>query len=80
LYYPDELDILLEKKLSFIAEQGYITVYEESHSAIMETWRTRLIQRLANRPEGFSKNGRLISGCSYNALNKGMMSTDGKTY
>ena len=51
-----------------------------SHSAVMETWRTRLIQRLANRPEGFSKNGKLISGCSYNALNKGMMSTDGRTY
>jgi arylsulfatase A-like enzyme len=53
---------------------------DASHSAILKAWRTRLIQRLANRPEGFSKNGKLISGCSYNALNKGMMSTNGRTY
>ncbi len=53
---------------------------DASHSAILKAWRTRLIQRLANRPEGFSKNGKLISGCSYNALNKGTMSTDGRRY
>jgi hypothetical protein len=51
---------------------------DESHSAILEAWRTRLIQRLANRPEGFSKNGKLISGRPYKPLNKGMMSTDGR--
>ena len=53
---------------------------DETHSAILETWRTRLIQRLVNRPEGFSKNGKLISGCPYNALNEGMMSTDDRKY
>ena len=38
---------------------------------ILESWRTRLIQRLADRPEGFSKNGRLIPGCPYRALIEG---------
>ena len=51
-----------------------------SHRAMLEAWRTRLTQRLANRPEGFSKNGKLVSGCPYRALNKGMMSTDGRTH
>jgi len=53
---------------------------DASHSTILETWRTRLVQRLANRPEGFSKNGRLITGRPYNALNEGMMSRGDRKY
>ena len=49
---------------------------DEAHSATLEMWRTRLIQRLANRPEGFSKNGKLLPGRPYKALNKGTLGTD----
>ncbi|MHC4497412.1 MAG: sulfatase-like hydrolase/transferase, partial [Planctomycetota bacterium] len=35
---------------------------DESHLTTLETWRNRLIERLAIRPEGFSENGRLIPG------------------
>lgn len=41
--------------------------------SILETWRNRLIERLATRPEGFSENGRLIPGRPYPALSDGMM-------
>jgi arylsulfatase A-like enzyme len=41
--------------------------------SLLETWRNRLIQRLAARPEGFSENGRLIPGRPYPALNEGTM-------
>ena len=37
-------------------------------------WRERLIQRLADRPEGFSRDGELITGCVYRPLNEGTMS------
>ena len=50
---------------------------DASHIAVLETWRGRLVQRLADRPEGFSENSRLIPGRPYHALNKGMMATDG---
>jgi arylsulfatase A-like enzyme len=53
---------------------------DEFHSTIMETWRARLVRRLANRPEGFSKNGKLIAGCPYNALNEGTISKDRGKY
>jgi arylsulfatase A-like enzyme len=53
---------------------------DKSHNTILKKWRSLLVQRLANRPEGFSENGELIPGCPYKALNKGMMSTDGRTY
>ncbi len=46
------------------------------HRATLEEWRTRLAQRLSDRPEGFSKNGALIPGRPYHPLNKGTMSTD----
>ncbi len=45
---------------------------KDTHLDILATWRTRLIERLANRPEGFSKNGKLISGRPYHPLNEGM--------
>ncbi|HUT12678.1 MAG TPA: sulfatase-like hydrolase/transferase [Thermoguttaceae bacterium] len=41
---------------------------DESHGATLEEWRTRLIQRLADRPEGFSRNGQLLSGRPYRPL------------
>jgi arylsulfatase A-like enzyme len=41
--------------------------------SLLETWRNRLIQRLAARPEGFSENGRLIAGRPYRALNEGTL-------
>ncbi|MHC4742949.1 MAG: sulfatase-like hydrolase/transferase [Planctomycetota bacterium] len=46
---------------------------EASHSTALEKWRKRLIRRLANRPEGFSQNGRLIPGRPYKPLNEGEM-------
>ena len=49
---------------------------DASHRPLLETWRERLIQRLADRPEGFSENGRLIPGRPYQALNEGTMSTN----
>jgi arylsulfatase len=53
---------------------------DASHGTILKKWRTQLVQRLANRPEGFSKGGKLIAGCPYNALNEGTMSTDDRKY
>lgn len=43
------------------------------HRATLEAWRARLVQRLANRPEGFSVNGKLILGRPYESLNKGTL-------
>ena len=45
------------------------------HLSVLETWRNRLIKRLARRPEGFSENGRLIPGRPYHALNDGTITT-----
>lgn len=45
--------------------------------ATLEVWRTRLAQRLANRPEGFSKNGKLVPGRPYRPLNKGTWNARG---
>jgi len=47
-----------------------------SHHVTLAKWRTRLAQRLSNRPEGFSENGKLIPGRPYHPLNKGTMSAD----
>ena len=58
-----EMDLYEERDLS----------KDESHRATLEVWRTRLVQRLANRPEGFSENGKLIPGCRYNPLNQGAL-------
>jgi arylsulfatase len=46
--------------------------------ATLEAWRNRLVQRLAARPEGFSKNGRLITGRPYRALNEGTLTATQK--
>ena len=48
---------------------------DATHKDILAQWRGRLIERLANRPEGFSKNGKLVPGCRYRALNAGTMTT-----
>jgi len=50
----------------------------QSHRTTLQAWRGRLIRRLAGRPEGFSKDGRLIPGRPYRALNEGTMTTDGR--
>jgi arylsulfatase len=50
-------------------------LYAESlWQTTLQEWRERLTQRLANRPEGFVQNGRLIAGQDYPPLNKGFLS------
>ncbi|MHC4060448.1 MAG: sulfatase-like hydrolase/transferase [Planctomycetota bacterium] len=44
---------------------------EQDHLPALMTWQSRLIERLAARPEGFSENGQLIPGRPYRALNEG---------
>jgi arylsulfatase A-like enzyme len=44
------------------------------HQVTLQTWRRRLIERLEDRPEGFSQEGRLIPGRPYRPLNAGTMS------
>ena len=44
-----------------------------SHRVTLHAWRRRLVERLANRPEGFSQDGRLIPGRPYRPLNAGTM-------
>jgi arylsulfatase A-like enzyme len=44
---------------------------EAQFLSLLETWRIRLIERLATRPEGFSENGKLVIGRPYRALNEG---------
>jgi arylsulfatase A-like enzyme len=39
-----------------------------AHRDRLETWRARLVQRLAGRPEGFSDGAKLIAGRPYPAL------------
>jgi arylsulfatase len=57
-----DLDPLEERDLSKDATQ----------SRMLDRWRGRLIQRLANRPEGFSDGGTLISGRPYPPLHSRM--------
>ncbi len=45
----------------------------KSHSAVLKKWRLRLIERLVKRPEGFSKNGKLLPGRPYRPLNDGTL-------
>ncbi len=45
----------------------------KTYQAKMDLWRTRLAKRLANRPEGFSKNAKLIPGRRYRHLNSGTL-------
>jgi arylsulfatase A-like enzyme len=47
-------------------------------SRTLQSWRERLVKRLADRPEGFSEDGRLIAGRPYKALNAGMLKQDAK--
>ncbi len=44
-----------------------------SHQVTLMTWRRRLIKRLANRPEGFVQDGRLIPERPYRPLNEGTL-------
>lgn len=50
----------------------------EMRQPTLQAWRKRLVQRLANRPEGFSKNGRLVAGRPYRALNMGTTKAKGQ--
>lgn len=45
---------------------------EPSHDPMLRTWRTQLVQRLAPRPEGFVRDGELVPGRPYKALNDGV--------
>jgi len=42
-------------------------------------WRTKLINRLKNRPEKFVQNGKLIAGRTYEPLNAGTLSRQSST-
>ena len=44
---------------------------ETSQQVTLQTWRRRLIERLANRPERFSQKGKLVPGRPYRPLNEG---------
>jgi len=41
---------------------------DASHQELVTSWRTRLVQRLAGRPEGFSDGQRLLPGRPYQAI------------
>ncbi len=45
----------------------------ESCQEQLKAWQDRLIKRLADRPEGFSREGKLVPGRPYNPLNKGTL-------
>ena len=45
---------------------------DESRRDLLETWRSRLAQRLANRPEGFSDGASLTAGRPYPPLQSGV--------
>lgn len=45
---------------------------DESRRDLLETWRSRLAQRLAKRPEGFSDGGSLTAGRPYPPLQSGV--------
>jgi arylsulfatase A-like enzyme len=46
---------------------------EDAYKDLLVKWRQRLVKRLARRPEGFSREGRLVSGCEYAPLNQGTL-------
>lgn len=52
---------------------------DASQQVALQTWRRRLVERLANRPEGFSQDGRLIPGRPYRPLNEGTIRPNSKT-
>ncbi|HUW59787.1 MAG TPA: sulfatase-like hydrolase/transferase [Candidatus Bathyarchaeia archaeon] len=45
-----------------------------SHHTTLEKWRTRLVHRLAGRPEGFVAEDKLVPGRPYKPLNEGTLS------
>ena len=51
---------------------------DATHSDELVKWRARLVKRLANRPEGFSKDGKLIAGRRYRALNAGELTKNNR--
>ena len=49
---------------------------DQSQQVALQTWRRRLVERLANRPQGFSQGGELVPGRPYRPLNDGTMLPD----
>jgi len=45
---------------------------------LLAKWRATMVERLANRPEGFVEDGKLIAGCRYPALNAGELTRETK--
>ena len=45
-------------------------------SETLAKWRAIMVKRLANRPEGFVKDGKLIAGARYRALNAGELTRE----
>jgi arylsulfatase A-like enzyme len=43
----------------------------DAHAGTLSAWRARLIKRLENRPEQFVREGTLVAGRPYKALNEG---------
>ena len=52
-------------------EEHDLSVVADHHD-LLEQWRERLVQRLANRPEGFSDGARLIPGRPYPPVQAGI--------
>lgn len=44
-----------------------------AHRGTLEEWRARLVKRLAERPEGFVADGKLVAGRPYKPLNEGTL-------
>jgi len=49
---------------------------DATHGKILAKWRAIMVKRLANRPEGFVKGGKLIAGVRYRALNAGELTRE----
>jgi arylsulfatase len=44
---------------------------DATHNDVLAKWRAIMVKRLADRPEGFVKDGKLIAGRRYRAINAG---------
>lgn len=54
-------------------EERDLALVPEAKTAVA-AWRKRLVACLADRPEGFVRNGRLVPGVEYKPLNEGRLS------
>jgi arylsulfatase A-like enzyme len=53
---------------------------DPSRQTTVQAWRERLVERLADRPEGFVEDGRLIAGRPYHPLNEGTLPPHSETH